>query len=144
MTQPMIASENLILVVATLIVVNRGFASTGLRLQRHAYVAVQALNFATVVVLFVARIPELPPKADFAIRVFLMLFVAWHMVHNNQRRIEALRRRDEDEAELAERAEERPRRLAAAQAADAAEAARQGEAGVPSELDEEGDATDAR
>lgn len=86
-----IAAEHLVLMVAVVIVLNRGFDSTGLKRHRKAYVVVQAFNLAMVVLLFVSRMPELPRKADLAIRVFLMLFVAWHMVRNSQTRTEALR-----------------------------------------------------
>ena len=42
---PDLASEHLILLVAAVIIVNRGFDSTGLKLNRAAYVVVQAFDF---------------------------------------------------------------------------------------------------
>ncbi len=83
-------SEHLILIVALVIVVNRLFDQTGLKRYRPAYVAVQLFDLACVGVLSAARIPELPTKADFIIRIFLMLFVAYHMVINNKARDEAI------------------------------------------------------
>lgn len=108
------ASEHLILLVAAVVVLNRGFDSTGLRLHRWAFVTVQAFDLAMVGILFVARIPELPPKADFVIRIFLMLFVAYHMVTNSQTRGRALSSTDEEE----DRQEERRARLARAAGLD--------------------------
>ncbi len=110
---PDLASEHLILLVAAVIIVNRGFDSTGLKLNRAAYVVVQAFDFAMVVVLFTARLSELQGKADITIRLFLMAFVCWHMVRNNQSRTRALRERLED------RREEEARRAAKAAAAAA-------------------------
>ncbi len=97
------ASEHLILLVAAVIVANRGFDSTGLKLNRIAYVVVQAFDFAMVVVLFMGRLSELDGKADVTIRLFLMAFVCWHMVRNNQSRSKALRDRLEDQREQEKR-----------------------------------------
>lgn len=114
-----LASEHLILIVAAVIVLNRGFEKTGLRLLRPAYVAVQAFDLAVVALLSWARIPELPTRADFMIRIFLMLFVAYHMVLNSQGRGRALRQRAEDRAEEEAKLQERRDRLARAAAIDA-------------------------
>ena len=100
------ASEHLILIVAALIVVNRGFDSTGLKTNVVAFVLTQLFDLAMVIVLFVGRIPELPTKADYTIRLFLMAFVAWHMVRNYQTRTGALRRRLEDERDKERRLRE--------------------------------------
>ena len=110
-----LASEYLILVVAAVILVNRGFERTSLRLLRPAYVVVQAFDLAVVAILSMARIHELPTKADFIIRIFLMLFVAYHMVINSQSRGRALQNLAGEEAKLDERRE----RLARAAALDA-------------------------
>ena len=106
------ASEHLILLVAAVIVLNRGFDSTGLKLNRIAYVLTQLFDVAMVVVLFMGRLGELPVKADYTIRLFLMAFVVWHMVRNNQSRTKALRDRLEDQRE----AEQRKAARAAAEA----------------------------
>jgi len=110
-----LASEYLILVVAAVILVNRGFERTSLRLLRPAYVIVQAFDLVVVAGLSMARIHELPTKADFIIRIFLMLFVAYHMVINSQSRGRALQNLAVEEAKLDERRE----RLARAAALDA-------------------------
>ncbi len=130
-----LAAEHLILLVAAVIVVNRAFDSTGLKRNRHAYAVVQVFDLSMVVVLFVSRMNELPPKADFAIRVFLMLFVAWHMVRNNQARIAALRG---DQEEVDER-EARRERFARAAAMGEAQAQARGEASGDAE-EADGDA----
>ena len=88
------ASEHLILLVAAVIILNRGFDSTGLKLNRAAYVVTQLFDLAMVVVLFLGRLSELPIKADYTIRLFLMAFVVWHMVRNSQSRTKALRLRE--------------------------------------------------
>jgi len=121
--------DGLILGVAAVIAVNKAFISTGLKHSRPLYVFVQAFDVGAVVMLFFARVfPE--PRLDYAIRVFLMLFVAWHMVLNSQTRA-AIRaptpkeqtELDEARAELEatlrrERDEEEAERLAAEKAAD--------------------------
>ena len=97
------ASEHLILLVAAVIVLNRGFDSTGLKSNRVAYVVTQAFDLSMVVVLFIGRLSELPIKADYTIRLFLMAFVVWHMVRNSQTRTRALRERLEARREAEER-----------------------------------------
>ncbi len=86
-----VPAEHLLLGVASLIVANRAFDSTGLRLSRAAYATVQVLNLLAVVGIFVSRLDIVSPKLDFAVRTFLMLFVGWHMVRNNESRRLALR-----------------------------------------------------
>ena len=126
-----LASEQLILVVAAVILLNRGFEKTGLRLLRPAYVVVQAFDLAVVGLLSMARIPELPTKADFIIRIFLMLFVAYHMVINSPSRGRALQDRAEEEGMLQERRD----RVARAEAIDA-ETQREAEASPPGSVTE--------
>ncbi len=101
----------LILGVGLVIVLNRGFTATGLKLHRAAYVAVQAFNLATMLGLLWFEFEGYPPKLAQAIRVFLMFFVAWQMVLANQRRAGALRKVVEDRKEVQRKAEEREQRL---------------------------------
>ena len=93
--------DGLIIGVALVIGLNRAFIGTGLKHSRAAYVFVQAFDIGACVALFFAKIfPDI--RLDYAIRVFLMLFVAWHMVQNSVTRA-ALRRPSSDETrELAE------------------------------------------
>jgi hypothetical protein len=100
-------SENLILLVAATIIINRGFEKTRLRLLRPAYVFVQAFDIVMMSLLSLARLEQLPTKPDFVIRIFLMLFVAYHMVLNSQARGRALR--DETE-EISDRVRARDNR----------------------------------
>jgi len=73
--------DGLIIGVALVIVLNRAFVGTGLVKMRAAYVFVQAFNVGAVVALYFARLfPDV--RLDYAVRGFLMLFVAWHMVQN--------------------------------------------------------------
>lgn len=73
--------DGLIIGVALVIVINRIFVGTSLIKSRAAYVFVQAFNVGAVVALFFARLfPDF--RLDYAVRGFLMLFVAWHMVQN--------------------------------------------------------------
>jgi len=98
-----VPAEHLLLIVASLIVANRAFDSTGLRLSRAAYVTVQALNLVAVVGIFISRLDIVSPKLDFAVRTFLMLFVGWHMVRNNESRRLALRAQLEEQRSREER-----------------------------------------
>lgn len=102
----------LILGVALIIVLNRGFTATGLKLLRSAYVALQLINFSTMILLFQFRLEGYPGKLDRAIRVFLMFFVAWQMVQANQSRAAALRSGIEEEREKERKAQERADRMA--------------------------------
>ncbi len=119
--------DGLIIGVALVIGLNRAFIGTGLKHSRAAYVFVQAFDVGACFALFFATIfPD--PRLDYAIRVFLMLFVAWHMVQNSiarsalraptsaeQEELEAARK--EIEACIArERAEERAAMEAATEA----------------------------
>ena len=111
----------MILGVALIIVLNRAFVSTPLKLRRPAYVVIQLFNLATMGVLLSVRLEGYPPKLEGSVRVFLMFFVAWHMVLANQGRAQALRRRVEQAREQERRAEEKAERLARWEA-EAAEA----------------------
>jgi hypothetical protein len=102
--------DALILGVGLIIVLNRVFTSTGLKLRRPAYVALQIFNLATMGALLTLRFEGYPPKLAQAIRVFLMFFVAWHMVLANQGRAQALRQRVEEQRADARKAEEREKR----------------------------------
>ena len=96
--------DGLIVGVALVIALNRVFLGTGLVRSRPAYVFVQAFDVGACIALWFAHIfPE--PRLDLAVRGFLMLFVAWHMVQNSAARV-ALRRpttREADELEAARR-----------------------------------------
>jgi len=121
--------DGLIIGVALVIGLNRAFVGTGLKHSRAAFVFVQAFDIGACVALFFARIfPN--QQLDIAIRLFLMLFVAWHMVQNyitraamraptsaEQLELEAARK--QIEAEIArEREEERRARDASASATE--------------------------
>ena len=115
--------DGLIIGVALVIGLNRAYVGTALKRSRAAYVFVQAFDVGACFALFFARIfPE--PRLDYAIRVFLMLFVAWHMVQNYltlnamraptpREQLELEEARKQIEAEIArERAEEEEARKA--------------------------------
>ena len=115
--------DGLIIGVALVIGLNRAFVGTALKRSRAAYVFVQAFDVGACFALFFARLfPD--PRLDYAIRVFLMLFVAWHMVQNyvtlnamraptSREKLELEEARRQIEAEIArERAEEEASREA--------------------------------
>ena len=87
----------LLLGVAGVIALNRGFSGTGLRGSNAAYIAIQAVNLIACVGVFLFRLEGYPGSLDFWIRTFLTLFVGWQMVNNNQIRV-VLRRARLDEA----------------------------------------------
>jgi hypothetical protein len=103
--------DALILGVGLIIVLNRAFTATSIKLQRWAYVAIQIFNLATMAVLLQFQLVGYPPKLAQAIRVFLMFFVAWHMVLANQGRAQALRQVVDDRREADRKADERAERL---------------------------------
>jgi hypothetical protein len=107
-------SDTLLFCVVIAIGVNRLFQASGVRLFRPAYVIVQTVNMGFVVGLWTFRIPELwqVPRAELGVRLFLMCFVAWHMVRNSQARTKALRQAKEAAEFVAER-EERMEEFAA-------------------------------
>jgi hypothetical protein len=96
------SQDIIILGVAGVIALNRGFSGTGLRDSTPAYVVIQTINVAVCLALFWFRIEGFPADLDFSVRIFLTLFVGWQMVNNNRvrvvlnhkRREAALRRRD--------------------------------------------------
>ncbi len=107
-----LAPEDILLLgIAVIIVLNRTYTSTGLRLNRPAYVVMQVVNLSAVVSLFFFRLDGFPVKLDLSVRVFLMFFVAFHMVLASQSRAKALRSQvlDRRDAEL-EREEKAKRR----------------------------------
>ncbi len=129
--------DGLLIGVALVIALNRMFVGTRLVKSRAAYVFVQAFDVGAVVALFFARLfPDF--RLDYAVRGFLMLFVAWHMVQNFAVRAAALQPPREEDEELAaaraqikidiaaEREEERTREVEA-------RASAQGEADGPAE-----------
>jgi hypothetical protein len=135
--------DGLIIGVALVIGLNRAFIGTGLKHSRAAYVFVQAFDVGACFALFFATIfPD--RRLDYAIRVFLMLFVAWHMVQNSaaraalqapssheQEELEAARKQIETEI-ARERAEEEAARAAAKRgAAEAASLSDEGEGTGP-------------
>lgn len=103
--------DALILGVALIIVLNRVFTSTSLKLRRPAYAIIQLFNLVTMVVLLNFELTGYPPKLELSIRVFLMFFVAWHMVLANQSRATALRARIEDARDAERQVEDRDKRL---------------------------------
>lgn len=107
-------SDTLLFSVIIAIGVNRLFQASGVRLFRLAYVIVQTVNMGFVVGLWTFRIPELwsVPRAELGVRLFLMCFVAWHMVLNSRARTKALRQAKEA-AEFAAEREERMEEFAA-------------------------------
>ena len=98
----------LLLGVAAVVALNRGFSGTGLRDSTTAYVIVQIIDLMACAALFFFRMEGFPPQLDFWVRTFLTLFVGWQMVNNNQLRV-TRRRRDQIEVR---RARERERLLA--------------------------------
>ena len=116
---PNVTTDYLLFGVVVAIGINRVFQASGLRLSRPVYVVVQAVNLCFAVALTVLRISEFQttPNAELGIRVFLLCFVAWHMVRNSTSRTKALRRHEEAEASL----EERRARVAAFAASQAGE-----------------------
>jgi hypothetical protein len=124
----MAPEDYLLIGVALVVVLNRGYTGTRLVFERYAYVALQAINLVAVVALFRFRLSGYPARLDLAVRVFLMLFVAWHMVAANQARAKAfLDRRDEQrrleekrqqKEELRRRLEEQDAELGLAPSAD--------------------------
>ena len=107
----MAPEDALILGVALIIVLNRVFTSTSLKLLRPAYAGIQVFNLVTMAVLLRFRLEGYPPKLELSIRVFLMFFVAWHMVLANQSRARALRLRVDERRERERMGEERDKRL---------------------------------
>ena len=101
----------MILGVALIIVLNRAFVSTPLKLRRPAYVVIQLFNLATMGVLLSVRLEGYPPKLEGSVRVFLMFFVAWHMVLANQGRAVALRRIVDERREQERKVDDRERRM---------------------------------
>lgn len=100
-----LGTDMLLFGVVAAIALNRVFQASAIPLSRLAYVLAQAINMAFVLALFSFRIQEFVavPRADLGIRVFLMCFVAWHMVRNNQVRTKLLRSRAEAEQVIDER-----------------------------------------
>ena len=100
-----LSTDYLLFGVVIAIGVNRVFQASGFRLSRLAYVVVQAVNMSFVLGLWTFKISEFSnaPRAELGIRVFLMCFVAWHMVRNSQSRAKALRRRQEEAEFVADR-----------------------------------------
>jgi len=115
-----LSTDTLLFAVVIAIGVNRVFQSSGARLSRLAYVMVQTVNMAFVLGLWAFKVPELAmvPRAELGVRLFLMCFVAWHMVRNSQARARGLRQAREAEEFIAER-RERMDAFAASQAAEA-------------------------
>ncbi len=92
--------DGLLIGVALVIALNRLFVGTRLLRSRAAYVFVQAFNVGAVVALFFARLfPDI--RLDYAVRGFLMLFVAWHMVQNFTMRAAVRRATSDEDLELA-------------------------------------------
>jgi len=114
-----LSTDMLLFGVVIAIGVNRVFQASGARLSRVAYVAVQAINMGFVIGLWTFRVPEFDsvPRAELGIRLFLMCFVAWHMVRNSQARTVAIRQAQEAANFVAER-RERMDAFAEAQAAE--------------------------
>lgn len=103
--------DGLIIGVALVIGLNRAFIGTGLKHSRAAYVFVQAFDVGAAFALFFARIfPD--PRLDYAMRVFFMLFVAWHMVQNSVTRAELRRPTSDEERELEEARKQIEREIA--------------------------------
>jgi hypothetical protein len=100
-----LSTDYLLFGVVIAIGVNRVFQASGFRLSRIAYVVVQAVNMSFVLGLWTFKISEFSnvPRAELGIRVFLMCFVAWHMVRNSQSRTKALRQHQEATEFVAER-----------------------------------------
>ena len=114
--------DGLLIGVVLVIAANRVFTDTGVKHSRAVYVFVQAFDVGACIALFFSTMfPD--PRLDYAVRGFLMLFVAFHMVKNSALRAALARAEqapdDEDEIEVmrreiqeeirAEREEERRR-----------------------------------
>ncbi len=114
-----LSTDTLLFGVVIAIGVNRVFQASGARLSRVAYVVVQTINMGFVIGLWTFRVPELAsvPRAELGVRLFLMCFVAWHMVRNSQARTRAIRQAEEAAKFVAER-RERMDSFAAGQAAE--------------------------
>ena len=78
----MSSEDMLLLGVALIVVLNRLYSRTGLREQRAAYAAVQAVNLGACIILFVHRLEGVDPRLDAGIRLFLSAFVTWHIAQN--------------------------------------------------------------
>lgn len=96
--------DGLLIGVALVIALNRIFVGSRLVHSRPAYVFVQAFDVGAVVALFFARL-FLDFRLDYAVRGFLMLFVAWHMVQNFTTRAAALQPTTDDDELAAARAQ---------------------------------------
>ncbi len=106
-----LAPEDVLLLgIALIIVLNRVYTSTALRLNRPAYVVMQVVNLSAVVSLFFFRLEGFPGKLDRSVRVFLMFFVAFHMVLASQSRAKALRSRVLDRRDVELEREEKAKR----------------------------------
>lgn len=128
---PELSTDALLFGVVIAVGFNRVFQASGFKSSRLAYVVAQVVNLGFVVALSLCRIPDFANsrRVDLGIRVFLMCFIAWHMVRNSQARGKALAA----EWEAEEAASERRERMAAFEAAQAgAEVASPG-AGAPPE-----------
>ncbi len=93
----------LLLGVAGVVALNRGFSGTGLRESNAAYVLIQAVNVAAAVSLYFFHLEGFPAQLDFWVRAFLTLFVGWQMVNNNQVRVALRRARSDQERRERER-----------------------------------------
>ena len=100
-----LSTDTLLFGVVAAIALNRIFQASRMPLSRLAYVLAQGINMGFVLALFSFRIQEFVavPRADLGVRVFLMCFVAWHMVRNNQARTKGLRSRAEAKQVIDER-----------------------------------------
>ncbi len=105
------SEDVLILGAALIMVLNRTFTGTSLKLRRPAYVALQIVNLATVAALLRFRLEGYPAQLDLSVRVFLMFVVAWHMVLANQGRAVALRRIVDERREQERKVDDRERRM---------------------------------
>jgi hypothetical protein len=100
-----LSTDHLLFGVVIAIGLNRVFQTSGFRLSRVVYAGVQAVNMGFVLALWFFKITEFAavPRAELGIRLFLLCFVAWHMVRNSQARARALRRAAEEAEFVAER-----------------------------------------
>ena len=112
---PPLPTDWILFGVVGLVALNRLFESSRLSGYRGVYVVVQAVDLAVVALLFAVRMEDFQGRVELVVRLFLMLFLTFHMVRNSQVRTKALRDRLEEERELEERA-----RLRAALAAQTA------------------------
>ncbi len=76
----MAPEDFVILGVAAVVVANRVYTATRLHEWLLAYPLLQALNIGMIAGLTFIRLGALPPRAEAVVRLFLSLFVAWHMV----------------------------------------------------------------